>query len=165
MSCGPVLRPMALSYVLWPCPTFHGPVLCPIALSYVPWPCPMSHGLTLCPMASHVPMGSACCFMHRGGTCQWLTIHVQKCPAKVWTPATLSCNSLPKSCIWKVRTLLPSAKPMANGHGLGHACMHHAYACICMYMHAYACICICICICIWQRAINHWRTLFMNPRW
>ena len=45
--CGCVLCPMALSNVLWPCPTpcpmsyvtlSHGPVLSPIALSHVPDP-------------------------------------------------------------------------------------------------------------------------------
>ena len=37
MSYDLVLCPMALSYVLWPCPMSYGPVLCPMALSYVPW--------------------------------------------------------------------------------------------------------------------------------
>ena len=40
MSHGPVLRPMALSYFLWPRPMFHGPILCPV-----------SHGPALSPMA------------------------------------------------------------------------------------------------------------------
>ena len=33
MSYGHVLCPMALSYVLWPCPMSYGPVLCPMALA------------------------------------------------------------------------------------------------------------------------------------
>ena len=64
MSYGPVLCPMALSYVLWPCPMSYGPVLCPMAqwaihvafhgpMSYLPWPNGqfMSHVLWPCPMA------------------------------------------------------------------------------------------------------------------
>ena len=43
--------PVALSYILWPCPLFDGPVLCPMPLSYVLWPCPMSHGPVARPMA------------------------------------------------------------------------------------------------------------------
>ena len=35
--------PVALSYVLWPCPMSHGPVLCPAALSDVLRPCPISY--------------------------------------------------------------------------------------------------------------------------
>ena len=41
MSCGAVLCPMALSYVLW---------ICPVAMSYVLGPGPMSYGLVLCPL-------------------------------------------------------------------------------------------------------------------
>ena len=36
--------PMAWSYVQWACPVSYGPVLSPMALSDVPWPC-------VCPMA------------------------------------------------------------------------------------------------------------------
>ena len=63
---GPVSYvPMALSYVLRPCPMSYGPVLYPIALalSYVLWPCPMSCGPVQCPMAlsyvlsAHCPIG------------------------------------------------------------------------------------------------------------
>jgi len=36
MSYGPVLCPMALSYLLWPCPIL--------------WPCPVSQGPALCPI-------------------------------------------------------------------------------------------------------------------
>ena len=32
--CRMALCPMALSYVLWPCPVSYGPVLCPMTLSY-----------------------------------------------------------------------------------------------------------------------------------
>ena len=57
MSNRPVQCPVALSSVLWPCPSSYGPgmscgpVLCPMALSDVQWPCRMSHDPALCPVA------------------------------------------------------------------------------------------------------------------
>ena len=53
---GLVLCPMALSYILWPCPMSHCPVPCLMVLSCVLWPCPMFYDPVLFPMTlSDVP--------------------------------------------------------------------------------------------------------------
>ena len=46
-ACGPWAGPMAHDVG----PVSYGLVLCPMALSYVLWPCPMSYGPVLCPIA------------------------------------------------------------------------------------------------------------------
>ena len=55
MSCGPVLRPVALSRALWPCPVPYGAVLCPVALSMLP-NSPQPHEM--------VPGKAKCCLLY-----------------------------------------------------------------------------------------------------